>query len=114
VLQVIAAAEALARGPLAGIYFGLLEPREVGPRVSHTIAHCLLELGRQRFEIEPLASTDPKLPKASHERNLGWVHRTELQHEVQQLEKVGRGPLRLGRKRPHKVDGGWLGRGGAS
>ena len=73
--------------------------------VSSRVALYSAKAFRERRGIEFLAGIDGDLGETRPQRGLGRIGRAELQHEIQDAEKIERGALRIRRQRLWEIDG---------
>ena len=77
---------------------------ECRPRVGHAVLDGLQHLRGKRFRVECSVRADPELGEPGHDVRLGRIRRAEPEHEIEDVEKLGRGSLRLGAQRLDEVD----------
>ena len=89
-------AKAVGAGGQSGIELRRLELGEGLPGVGHAVLIGLPHAGRQRGGIEFLAGIDADLGEPRPQRRFRRIGRTELQDEVEYVEKVERGAFGVG------------------
>src|SRR4051812_25089451 len=95
VLEVFPRAKEVAGGHFPHVDILFLQVSQSSPGIGYTLLHRGLDLRRQSSNVDGLSSAYSDLGKSCHQLGFGRVCWTELQDEVQDVEKLKRLPLVL-------------------